>query len=98
MSVFVYNDGTIRFDAIDIPLTHFTPFEIKTSIEKLNEMGYTHDYKGNLLTEDTQICELKCQDFVAPTHAGDYFVKVAHFIDDELEYIYNLDVHHVVDI
>ncbi|MHA1453973.1 MAG: DNA polymerase II large subunit, partial [Promethearchaeota archaeon] len=89
--VFVYNDGTIRFDAIDIPLTHFTPLEIKTSIEKLNEMGYTHDYQGNLLTEDTQICELKCQDFIAPTHAGDYFVKVAHFIDDELEYLYNME-------
>jgi DNA polymerase II large subunit len=88
--VYVYNDGTIRFDAIDVPLTHFTPHEIKTPVEKLRKMGYTHDYKGIPLVDKHQICELKCQDFVAPTHAGDYFVKVSNFIDDELEYLYDL--------
>ncbi len=88
--VWVYNDGTIRFDAIDIPLTHFTPHEIKTSIDKLKKMGYTHDYLGNPLLDENQICELKCQDFVAPAHAGDYFVRVSNFIDEELEYLYNL--------
>ena len=45
---------------------------------------------GKPLEHDYQICELKCQDFVAPSHAGDYFVKVSKFIDDELEYLYNL--------
>jgi len=88
--VWVYNDGTIRFDAIDVPLTHFTPYEIKTPIEQLIKLGYTHDYKGVPLEKDDQICELKCQDFIAPVHCGDYFVNVANFVDDELEYIYEL--------
>ncbi len=89
-NVWVYNDGTIRFDAIDVPLTHFTPLEIKTSVKKLHEMGYTEDYKGDPLEREDQVCELKCQDFVAPDHSGDYFVQVAKFVDDELEYLYNL--------
>ena len=31
----VNKDGTIRYDGTEIPLTHFKPFEIRTSIDKL---------------------------------------------------------------
>ena len=51
----VFRDGTIRYDMSDVPLTHFTPLEINTSHEKLVELGYTHDIRGDELKEDTQI-------------------------------------------
>ena len=38
--VYVFKDGTTRFDATDIPLTHFKPKEIGVSIDKLKELGY----------------------------------------------------------
>ena len=38
-----FKDGTVRYDMIDVPVTHFRPKEIGTSVEKLIEMGYTHD-------------------------------------------------------
>ena len=41
--VFIFKDGTARFDATDVPITHFYPREIGTSIEKLRELGYTKD-------------------------------------------------------
>lgn len=88
-NVWVFKDGTIRFDAIDIPFTHFTPKEIHVSINKLHELGYNIDYKGNPLIEEDQICELKCQDFIATEYCGDYFVRVSKFIDDELEFLYD---------
>ncbi|MBD3350659.1 MAG: DNA polymerase II large subunit, partial [Candidatus Lokiarchaeota archaeon] len=89
--VWVFKDGTIRFDAIDIPMTHFTPHEIGISVKKIKELGYSHDYNGKPLTNPNQICELRVQDFIATEHCGDYFVRVANFIDDELEYVYNID-------
>ncbi|MHA1729179.1 MAG: DNA polymerase II large subunit [Promethearchaeota archaeon] len=88
--VWVFKDGTIRFDAIDIPFTHFTPREINTSVEKLREMGYDTDYLGEQLKNPKQICELKCQDFIATEYCGDYFLRVSKFLDDELEFIYEL--------
>jgi DNA polymerase II large subunit len=36
----VFRDGTCRFDATEIPTTHFIPSEISISIEKLKELGY----------------------------------------------------------
>ncbi|MHA1395715.1 MAG: DNA polymerase II large subunit, partial [Promethearchaeota archaeon] len=89
-NVWVFKDGTIRFDAIDVPFTHFTPKEIDTSIEKLKELGYTHDYLGNPLENEDQICELKVQDILITNHCAEYFFNVAKFVDDELEYIYNM--------
>jgi len=88
--IWVFKDGTIRFDAIDIPLTHFTPKEIETPINKLKELGYKKDYLGYPLEREDQICELKVQDILVTHHCADYFFKVAKFVDDELEFIYNL--------
>ncbi|MEM3886123.1 MAG: DNA polymerase II large subunit [Candidatus Methanomethylicia archaeon] len=82
--VFVYKDGTIRFDVTNAPLTHFKPKEIKTSIEKLRELGYTRDIYGNELNNDDQIVELKVQDVIIPIEAADYLVKVSRFIDELL--------------
>ncbi|WP_297416904.1 DNA-directed DNA polymerase II large subunit [Thermococcus sp.] len=88
--VYVFKDGTIRFDATDAPITHFKPREIGTSVEKLRELGYTHDFEGKPLERDDQILELKVQDVILPHEAGRYLLKVAHFIDDLLEKFYGL--------
>ena len=35
-----FRDGTIRFDAVDVTMTHFKPSEIGLSVEKANQLGY----------------------------------------------------------
>ena len=86
----VYKDGTIRFDATNAPLTHFKPAEIGVTVEKLRQLGYSHDTHGASLVDPNQICELKIQDVVIPRNAGEYFVQIANFIDDLLVRVYKL--------
>jgi DNA polymerase II large subunit len=86
----VYKDGTIRFDATNAPLTHFKPAEVGVSVEKLRQLGYSHDIHGDHLINPNQICELKIQDVVIPRNAGEYFVQVANFIDELLMRVYKL--------
>ncbi|WP_297535214.1 DNA-directed DNA polymerase II large subunit [Thermococcus sp.] len=88
--VYVFKDGTIRFDATDAPITHFKPKEIGVSVEKLRELGYTHDFEGKPLERDDQIVELKVQDIILSYAAGKYLLKVARFVDDLLEKFYGL--------
>ncbi len=89
--VLVYKTAEIRYDATDIPLTHFKPNEIGVGIKKLKELGYTHDYRGEILKEENQIVELMVQDILLSDDCANYFIKVAKFIDEELEYFYNMD-------
>jgi DNA polymerase II large subunit len=89
--VLVYKTAEIRYDATDIPLTHFKPKEIGTSIKKLNDLGYKVDYKGKPLVKPEQIVELRVQDIVISEDCASYFIKVANFLDDELEYFYKLN-------
>jgi DNA polymerase II large subunit len=86
----VYKDGTIRFDATNAPLTHFKPAEVGVTVEKLRHLGYTHDTTGAPLTRSDQVCELKIQDVVVPWKTGEYFVRVANFIDELLTRVYKL--------
>ena len=86
----LYKDGTIRFDMTDMPLTHFRPREIGLSVEKAKELGYQHDWNGEPLTKDDQICELKVQDIIPSKDCGDFMVKISKYLDDELEKIYGL--------
>lgn len=90
-NVLVYKTAEIRYDATDIPLTHFKPKEIGTSIETLKNLGYTRDYQGTPLTSKDQILELKVQDILLSEDSAKYFLKVANFIDDELDYFYGMD-------
>ena len=89
--VFVFKDGTIRYDMTDVPITHFKPREIELSVDRAKELGYTHDMHGKPLVDGEQICELKVQDIVPADSCGDYMVKVSKFIDDMLELHYGLD-------
>ena len=88
--VYIFKDGTARFDATDAPLTHFYPAEIGTSIEKLNELGYDKDYLGNKLASSEQLVELKHQDVILNMHGAEYLLKVANFVDEMLEKLYRL--------
>lgn len=87
--VYVYKDGTSRYDITDAPLTHFKPKEINVPIKKLKEKGYKTDIKGKPLKNKNQILELKPQDILLPDSAADYLMNVADFIDSLLEKLYN---------
>ncbi len=92
----VYKDGTIRFDATNAPLTHFTPAEIGVPLEKIRHLGYCSDTHGVSLTDPNQVCELKVQDIVIPWTAGAYFLQIAAFIDDLLVRVYKLPAYYNV--
>jgi DNA polymerase II large subunit len=95
--IFVNKDGTTRYDMTQMPITHFKPIEIGTSIEKLNEMGYREDIYGEKLVDPEQICELKVQDLILPSNKGcidlgnDVVLKnIGNFIDDLLVNFYKM--------
>lgn len=96
-NVYVNKDGTVRYDMIEMGLTHFKPKEIGTSVEKLREIGYTHDYEGKVLEDDDQIVEIFPQDVILPDciesgdeFASDYIVNTSKYVDDLLEKLYGL--------
>jgi DNA polymerase II large subunit len=93
--VHVYKDGTTRYDMTQLPITHFKPVEVGTSVERLVELGYDVDVKGAPLVSDSQILELKPQDIILPQceespdiGCGDVLLNCAKFVDDELELLY----------
>lgn len=87
-NIYVFKDGTTRFDCTDVPVTHFRPNEINASIDKLIGLGYTKDIHGAPLEDGEQVLELKPQDVIIPEKCAKYFVNVAKFIDDLLEKYY----------
>jgi len=86
----VYQDGTARFDLTDLPLTHFRPAEIGTSLEMLRRLGYDRDWRGQPLDSVEQLVELRPQDIVVSRSCGEYLLQLAKFLDDELVRIYRL--------
>ncbi|MFX1474569.1 MAG: DNA polymerase II large subunit [Promethearchaeota archaeon] len=92
--LYVYKDGTIRFDMTDAPLTHFTPKEIDVTVDKLLELGYNADIQGKPLTREDQILELKPQDIVVPRNCANYLYRISHFIDELLTDLYELDAYY----
>ena len=84
----VYKDGTLRYDMIDLPITHFYPKEIGLSVEKALELGYSKDIDGNKLESENQLLELKVQDLIVSKNAGPWLVKVANFVNEELVKLY----------
>lgn len=91
----VFRDGTCRYDATEIPMTHFIPGELglgekEETLSKLKKMGYDKDIRGKELESPEQTVELKCQDVVISHHAADYFMRVCGFVDDLLVYHYSL--------
>ena len=89
--VSVFRDGTSRFDMSDVPVTHFRPSEIKTSWERLVELGYTHDFTGEPLRGENQILELLPQDFIPSSLASDHLLSTCAFVDDLMVRFYGMD-------
>lgn len=92
----VNKDGTVRYDGTEIPLTHFKPKEIGTSVEKLRGLGYDKDISGDDLVNENQVLELRPHDVVLPNcpdmaeRGDDVFFKIANFIDEELTRFYKM--------
>ncbi|MBI2673128.1 DNA polymerase II large subunit [Candidatus Woesearchaeota archaeon] len=97
-NIYVNKDGTVRYDMTEMPITHFKPKEIRTSVNKLVELGYTKDIFGNELVNEEQILELRAQDVILPdceesldeTSSGT-LLKIAGFIDELLTRFYGLE-------
>jgi len=94
----VNKDGTIRFDATELPLLYFKPKEAYVSVKKLREIGYHKDIFGEELEREDQILELMPHDILLPSsfdsldeRADDVFFKVSRFVDEELEKVYGLE-------
>ncbi len=93
----VNKDGTIRFDATELPLISFKPKEIFASVEKLKSLGYDKDIYGKGLTDENQILELMPHDVVLPSsiesfdeQADKVFTRISQFMDELLVKFYNL--------
>ena len=95
-NVFTFKDATIRHDSTNLPLTHFTPHEIKVSPQKLRELGYTHDIHGKELVHEDQVVEIFIQDLVISDDCANYLMRVANFVDDLLERFYHMEPHYHV--
>lgn len=100
-NVFVNKDGTTRYDMTQLPITHFKPKEIYTSIETLKKFGYDVDIYGKPLENEEQVLELKPQDIVLPRNVntpeeGAQIVlkRIADFIDELLVKFYGMDAYY----
>ncbi len=89
--IYVFKDGTSRYDMTDLPLTHFKPEEIGLSVKRAKQLGYEEDINGDGLERRDQMLELKPQDMIVSKEGGDYMVKVANFVDDLLEKYYDME-------
>jgi DNA polymerase II large subunit len=94
----VNKDGTIRFDATELPIVSFKPKEISTSVEKLRALGYDKDIDGKDLVDENQIIEIMPHDVLLPSYqetpdekADDVFIRVCNFIDELLVKFYKLE-------
>jgi DNA polymerase II large subunit len=88
--IYVFKDGTSRFDMTNLPLTHFTPEEAGLSVDVARRLGYTRDSAGHPLEREDQVLELRPQDILVARSGGEYLLRVAAFVDDLLERLYGL--------
>jgi DNA polymerase II large subunit len=88
--VHVFKDGTMRFDATDVPLTHFRPCEVGVSVDRLRQLGYDRDCYGRELKEANQVLELAPQDVLLSEGSIPFFVNATKFLDDLLVKFYGL--------
>jgi len=87
---YVFRDGTSRFDATDVTMTHFIPREIGLTAEAAKKLGYKKDYQGKELKDDNQLLPLFPQDVVLSEEGAGYLTSVANFIDDMLINLYGI--------
>ncbi|MBN2122286.1 DNA polymerase II large subunit [Candidatus Micrarchaeota archaeon] len=88
--VYVFRDGTCRFDATDAPITHFRISEIGQTPEGIRKLGYATDHLGKPIEHGAQVVPLMCQDIIVSSHCLNYMMRVAAFIDDLLVNVYGM--------
>jgi DNA polymerase II large subunit len=93
----VNKEGTMRYDMTQLPVTHFKPVEVGTSLEILRNLGYNSDIHGKPLEKENQVLELKPQDIILPDcetspdeGSGAVLLRTAAFIDELLVSLYGL--------
>lgn len=93
--IHVNKDGTVRYDASEVTLTHFKPKEVHVPVARLRELGYRKDVRGEELVHEEQVLELKPQDVVLPCcpenpeePADEIFFRTAKYVDDLLVGLY----------
>tara|TARA_Y100000034_G_C6899635_1_gene415605 strand:- start:1903 stop:3522 length:1620 start_codon:yes stop_codon:yes gene_type:complete len=79
-----FRDGTIRFDMVDITMTHFKPSEIGITAEQARELGYD-------VQNDDDVVELRPQDVVIPRNCMENLFNTTKYIDDLLVTLYGMD-------
>ncbi len=89
--LFVFKDGTLRFDCNDCPLTHVRLKEVGLSPFKARLLGYDRDVEGKPVVSEDQVVELYPQDVVLPRKAAEWAVRVCKFIDNLLERYYGME-------
>lgn len=90
-NVYIFKDGTARFDATDQPLTHFYPSEMGVTVGQLKALGYDKDAYGSDLTDDGQLVELKHQDVIINRRGAEYLLSISKFVDDMLRMLYGME-------
>ena len=83
-NISTFRDGTIRFDMVDITMTHFKPKEIGITVKQAREMGYECD-------DENQVLELKPQDVVVPMNCVENLYNTTRFVDDMLVTLYGME-------
>ncbi|MGQ9781662.1 MAG: DNA polymerase II large subunit [Nitrososphaeria archaeon] len=81
----IYRDGTIRYDATNMPLTSFLPNLISTDLNLLANLGYSMED-----IQSGQPIPLYVQDVILPKNASSYLLRISKFIDELLEKFYGL--------
>ncbi len=97
-NISVNKDGTTRYDMSELPITHFKPTEIGSSVEQLRSLGYTTDVKGAPLTSEHQVLELFPQDLILPSspdaiedNADAVLLRISQYVDELLLSLYGIE-------
>ncbi|WP_440772443.1 DNA polymerase II large subunit [Natronorubrum sp. DTA28] len=95
--VSTFKDGTVRYDMTDLPVTSVRAAELDIDVGQLQALGYEEDMRGDPLTHEDQLVELKVQDIVLSDGAAEHMMQTADFIDDLLEQYYGLERFYEID-
>lgn len=89
--VYVFRDGTCRYEALNATITQISAKELNLSLNKFKELGYKKDYLDKDLKDENQRVSIFPQDIIVDENCGEYFLRVSWFIDDLLEKFYGLE-------
>tara|TARA_Y100000310_G_scaffold345517_1_gene465876 strand:- start:188 stop:3637 length:3450 start_codon:yes stop_codon:yes gene_type:complete len=86
----VFRDGTIRFDMVDITMTHFKPSEVSLTLDKAKQLGYE-------VNDVDEVIELKPQDIVISSYCAERVLDATKYIDMLLTKLYGIEPYYNCD-